>query len=219
MVDTLQLDPDTYQVLTIQVAFTAPELQFDTLSLKTTDLPYTYRQQYTVDTFGEHNVLITISGSCDELYNLYVSHDIDTLIIEADTFLCYGNTFVYEEQEYQADTLLQTISWLNADTMQIDILSVSFATQPIELYDTLLLAPTELPYLYRDTLLVTFGEYELLIYNDEGCLERIYLSVQEKTPTSLDDTPIYDRPRLILRNGVVYVLRGSEVYTLLGERL
>ena len=219
LVDTLQLDPDTYQVLTIQVAFTAPELQFDTLSLKTTDLPYTYRQQYTVDTFGEHNVLITISGSCDELYNLYVSHDIDTLIIEADTFLCYGNTFVYEEQEYQADTLLQTISWLNADTMQIDILSVSFATQPIELYDTLLLAPTELPYLYRDTLLVTFGEYELLIYNDEGCLERIYLSVQEKTPTSLDDTPIYDRPRLILRNGVVYVLRGSEVYTLLGERL
>ena len=121
--------------------------------------------------------------------------------------------------EQLADTLLQTISLLNADTIQIDILSVSFATQPIELFDTLLLASTELPYLYRDTLLAAFGEYELLIYNHEGCLELIYLSVQEKTPTSLDDTPIYDRPRLILHDGVVYVLRGSEVYTLLGERL
>jgi hypothetical protein len=219
LVDTLQLNADAYQILTIQVAFTAPDIQPDTLSLKTTDLPYTYREQYTVETFGEHDVLIHTPGACDERYQLQVLHDIDTLVLEADTFLCYGNTFVYEEQEYQSDTLLQTISWLNADTMQIDILTVSFSTQPIELYDTLLLAPTELPYLYRDTLLVTFGEYELLIYNHEGCLELIYLSVQEKTPTNLDDTPIYDRPRLILRDGVVYVLRGTEVFTLLGERL
>ena len=173
-----------------------------------------------MEDFGEHDVLIHNSGACDERYQLTVLHNIDTLVLEADTFLCYGKTFVYEAQEYQADTLLQTISWLNADTMQIDILSVSFATQPIELYDTLLLASIDLPYTYREQYMVEdFGEYELLIYNDEGCLERIYLSVQEKTPTSLDNTPIYDRPRLILRNGVVYVLRGSEVYTLLGERL
>ena len=219
LVDTLQLDADTYQILTIQVSFLAPDIQSDTISLKTTDLPYTYREQYTVDNFGEHDVLIHTLGSCDERYLLSVLHNIDTLVLEADTLLCYGNTFVYEAQEYQTDTLLQTISWLNADTMQIDILSVSFATQPIELYDTLLLASTELPYQYRDTLVATFGEYELLIYNSEGCLERIYLSVQEKTPTSLDDTSIYDRPRLILRDGVVYVLRGTEVFTLLGERL
>ena len=219
LIDTLQLDADTYQILTIQVAFTAPDLQMDTLSIKTTDLPYTYREQYTVETFGDHDVLIHTPGTCDERYQLQVLHDIDTLVLEADTFLCYGNTFVFETQEYQVDTVLQSTSWLNDDILQIDILNISFATQPIELYDTLLLAPTELPYLYRDTLLVTFGEYELLIYNHEGCLELIYLSVQEKTPTSLDDTPIYDRPRLILRNGVVYVLRGSEVYTLLGERL
>ena len=130
LVDTLQLDADTYQILTIQVAFTAPDIQPDTLSLKTTDLPYTYREQYVVEDFGEHDVLIHTSGSCDERYLLSVLHNIDTLVLEADTFLCYGNTFVYEEQEYQADTLLQTISWLNADTMQIDILTVSFSTQP-----------------------------------------------------------------------------------------
>jgi hypothetical protein len=219
LVDTLQLDADTYQILTIQVAFTAPDIQADTLSLKTTDLPYTYRGQYEVTDFGNHDVLISYPNTCDEHYQLLVLHDIDTLVYETDTLLCYGKVFVQDSIEYLVDTTLQTVSWLNADTMQIDILTVSFSTQPIELYDTLLLAPTELPYLYRDTLLVTFGEYELLIYNHEGCLELIYLSVQEKTPTNLDDTPIYDRPRLILRDGVVYVLRGTEVFTLLGERL
>jgi hypothetical protein len=219
LVDTLQLDADTYQILTIQVVFTAPDIQPDTLSLKTTDLPYTYREQYVVEDFGEYDVLIHTSGTCDERYLLQVLHDVDTLVLEADTFLCYGKTFVYEAQEYQSDTLLQTISWLNADTMQIDILSVSFATQPEVLYDTLIVALSELPYQYRDTLLAAFGEYELLLYNHEGCLEQIYLSVQEKTPTSLDDTHLYDRPRLILRDGVVYVLRGAEMFTLLGERL
>ena len=219
LVDSFQVASKRWEITVVTVTFTAPEIVPDTLSLKTTELPYLYKDQYLVEDFGEHDVLIHTPDSCDERYQLQVLHDIDTLVLEADTFLCYGNTFVYEEQEYQADTLLQTISWLNADTMQIDILTVSFSTQPIELYDTLLLAPTELPYLYRDTLLVTFGEYELLIYNHEGCLELIYLSVQEKIPTSLDDTPIYDRPRLILRDGVVYVLRGTEVFTLLGERL
>jgi hypothetical protein len=219
LVDTLQLNADTYQILTVQVAFTAPDIQLDTIRLKTTDLPYTYRGQYEVTDFGNHDVLISYPNTCDEHYQLLVLHDIDTLVYETDTLLCYGKVFVQDSIEYLVDTTLQTVSWLNADTMQIDILTVSFSTQPIELYDTLLLAPTELPYLYRDTLLVTFGEYELLIYNHEGCLELIYLSVQEKTPTNLDDTPIYDRPRLILRDGVVYVLRGTEVFTLLGERL
>jgi hypothetical protein len=69
-------------------------------------------------------------------------------------------------------------------------------------------------------LVENFGEYELLLYNDEGCLELIYLSVQEKkVTTNLEDTELYDRPRLILRDGVVYILRDSEVYTLLGEKI
>ena len=115
---------------------------------------------------------------------------------------------------------MQSVSWFNADTLQIDILNLSFATQPIELYDTLSLAQADLPYPYRDTIITTFDEYELLFYNDEGCLELIYLSVQEKkVTTNLEDTELYDRPRLILRDGVVYILRDSEVYTFLGEKI
>ena len=43
------------------------------------------------------------------------------------------------------------------------------------------------------------------------------LSVQERIITGVENTPLFDRPRLILRNGVVYILRGSEEYTLLGQ--
>jgi hypothetical protein len=220
LVDTLQLDADTYKVLTIQVAFTAPDIQADTLSLKTTDLPYTYRGQYEVTDFGNHDVLISYPNTCDEHYQLLVLHDIDTLVYETDTLLCYGKVFVQDSIEYHVDTTLQTVSWLNADTLQIDVLNLYFATLPDEIYETLLLEPSELPYQYRDTIITIFGEYELLLYNEEGCQELVYLSVVEKkTTTDVDNTSIYDRPRLILRDGVVYILRGTETFTLLGERI
>ena len=217
LIDTLQLDADTYQILTTQVSFLAPDIQLDTISLKTTDLPYTYRDQYAVIDFGNHDVVISHPNTCDERYLLQVLHDIDTLVIEADTFLCYGKVFVQDMVEYQVDTVLQSASWLNADTLQIDVLSISFAALPDVRYDTLTLTQSELPYQYCDTSLAAFGDYELMLYNEEGCLEQVYLSVQERIIAGVDNTPLFDRPRLILRNGVVYILRGSEEYTLLGQ--
>jgi hypothetical protein len=209
-----------YEVEITTITFIEPEIQYDTISLKTAQLPYKYNKYCTVDTFDLYDYTVHVDGRCDERYQLLVLHDIDTLVLEVDTFLCYGNTFIHESQEYQVDTILQSVSWFNADTLQIDILNLSFATQPIELYDTLSLESAQLPYQYRDTLVENFGEYELLLYNDEGCLELIYLSVLEKkVTTNLEDTELYDRPRLILYDGVVYILRGSEVYTLLGEKI
>ena len=220
LIDSLYLDADTYQILTTNLWITVPEQQYDTLGLKTTDLPYTYRGQYEVTDFGNHDVLISYPNTCDEHYQLLVLHDIDTLVYETDTLLCYGKVFVQDSIEYLVDTTLQTASWLNADTLQIDVLNLYFATLPDEIYETILLEPSELPYQYRDTIITTFGEYELLLYNEEGCQELVYLSVVEKkTTTDVDNTSIYDRPRLILRDGVVYILRGTETFTLLGERI
>jgi hypothetical protein len=128
--------------------------------------------------------------------------------------------FVQDSIEYQVDTTLQTVSWLNADTLQIDVLNLYFATLPDEIYETLLLEPSELPYQYRDTIITAFGEYELLLYNEDDCQEMVYLSVVEKkTPTSVDNASLQDRPQLILRDGVVYIIRESETFTLLGEKI
>ena len=103
---------------------------------------------------------------------------------------------------------------------EVEITTITFI-EPEYLSDTLILAQGELPYIYRDTTIYSFGEYELKYYTEEGCLElAINLSVQEKkVATNLENTELYDRPRLILRDGVVYILRDSEVYTLLGEKI
>ena len=219
--DTIWRIPNKHCEIEITtITFTEPDMQYDTLGLKTTDLPYTYRGQYEVTDFGNYDVLISYPNTCDEHYQLLVLHDIDTLVYATDTLLCYGKVFVQDSIEYLVDTTLQTASWLNADTLQVDILNVIFASQPIQLYDTLSLESAQLPYQYRDTLVEKVGEYELLLYNEGGCLELIYLSVLEKkVTTNLEDTELYDRPRLILYDGVVYILRGSEVYTLLGEKI
>ena len=217
-VEMIRQDADTYKEVTTHLSFTAPEVQYDTIGLRSTDLPYTYREQYSVGDFGNHDVVIAYPNTCDERYMLHVYHDIDTLVLEQDTLLCYGKAFVYDAQEYHEDTTLYVSSWLNVDTLQIDILNVYFASTPDQVYDTLSLKANELPYTYREQQIPAFGDYEFLLYNEEGCQEQVYLSVVEnKNTTNLDDIPLYDRPQLIMRDGVVYVLRGSQCFTLLGQ--
>ena len=218
--DTIKLDEDTYEIRTITVGFTAPETVLDTLFLKSTDLPYTYRGQYAVTGFGNHDVMITGEEVCDEHYLLYVEHDIDTLYAVVDTLLCYGAVYEFQEQQYLADTTIAIESLVNEDTLQINSINIYFASIPEQVYDTLLLTADELPYVYREQQIPAFGDYEFLLYNDDGCQEQVYLSVVEnKNTTNLDDIPLYDRPQLIMYDGVVYVLHGTEIYTILGEKL
>jgi hypothetical protein len=104
---------------------------------------------------------------------------------------------------------------------EIEITTVIF-TEPEQIYETLWLSQTELPYQYRQQKIIyDFGEYEWLLYNEEGCLEQVFLSVKEKgTTTQLDNSYFYDdSPRIVLLNDVVYIQRGSERFTLLGEKL
>ena len=98
-------------------------------------------------------------------------------------------------------------------------MNIYFAAVPEQVFDTISLAQEELPYAYRDTLIADFGDYELWLYNEEGCLDQVFLHVRCKTPSALENPDIYDRPRLIMRDGVVYVLRAAEIFTILGEKL
>jgi hypothetical protein len=139
-----------------------------------------------------------------------------------DTTLCQGDVYEdYYGNEYTTSTVIYDTVWRVPNKhCEIEITTITFIETEY-LYETLALTQSELPYLYRDTTISVFGEYELEYYTTGGCLELvIYLSVQEKKiPTSVDNTPLFDRPRLILRDGVVYILRGTETFTLLGEKI
>ena len=213
--DTLILD-------TLNVYFaTTPDIVYDTIMQndykygktfkQTGDFNFTYTNPltYCVDSI----VLHVKPGSNDGItYDYYY---IDTTLCQGMEYEdYYGN--VYTESTVLYDTIPRVMN----KHYEVEITTITFI-EPEYLSDTLVLAQSELPYIYRDTTIYSYGEYELEYYTAGGCLElAIHLFVQEKkVTTNLEDTELYDRPQLILRDGVVYILRGSEVYTLLGQSL
>ena len=218
-VDSAWVNDDTFALTTVSVTFLAPETQNDTLSLRSTDLPYTYRNQHTITTYGDYDLTIHVDGECDERYLLHVSHAIDTLIQSLDTMLCYGGTFEYAGEEFVSDTVVVRSEWSGADTLMIDTIRVSFALVPDQVYDTVAITPAELPYYYYEQLVPDFGDYEFMLYNEYGCLEQVFLHVLRTTTTDMPEQSLVDRPRLLMRDGIVYILRASEVFTLLGEKV
>lgn len=213
--DTLILD-------TLNVYFaTTPDIVYDTIMQNQNKYGKTYKQP------GEFRFTYTNPTTfCVDSIILLVKPTSDTNIqydyYYIDTTLCQGLVFEdFYGNEYTTDTVLyDTIPRVMNKHYEVEITTITFI-KPEYLSDTLILAQSELPYIYRDTTIYSYGEYELEYYTAGGCLElAIYLSVQEKkVPTNLDNTELYDRPRLILCDGVVYILRGSEVYTLLGEKI
>ena len=223
--DTLKRDEDTYIITSVSVIFTAPEIQFDTIGLKTSDLPYTYRNQYTIPVDGlnqEYDVLLHTLDTCDERYSLYVYHNIDTLYQNMDTTLCEGRIFTHDNVEYTMPTALIDSNWLNTDTWQITTINVAF-TEPEMEYDTVVVMTEELlaGYYYApaDTTIYAAGDYfcEILTYND--CTRHLTLTVNEELTSAVDNLPCTEQPRLIMRNGVVYIIRGKECFTILGMKI
>ena len=219
--DTLQRDADTYVITSVSLTFTAPEAMPDTLALKQAALPYTYRGQETITTFGDYDLTTHTAGECDERYLLHVYHDIDTLYTNVDTTLCEGRIFTYKEVEYTQPAILLDSNWLNMDTWQITTIDIAFTTPDME-YDTIVVKTEELlaGYYYEpaDTMVYAAGDYfyEILTYND--CTRHLTLTVNEELTSAVDNLPCTEQPRLIMRNGVVYILRGKDRFTLLGEK-
>ena len=135
---------------------------------------------------------------------------------------CQGKTYnhwgtLYTSSAVIRDTICEDE---DEDVCEIEITTVTF-TEPEQIYETLWLSQSDLPYQYRQQKIIyEFGEYEWLLYNEEGCLEQVFLSVKNKgITTQLDNNNLYDRPRIVLLHGVVYIQRGTERFTLLGEKL
>ena len=213
--DTLILD-------TLNVYFaTTPEIVHDTI------MQHDYKYGKTFKQTGDFAFIYTNPTTyCVDSIFLHVLPGVNDGVkydyYYIDTTLCQGDVYEdYYGNEYTTSTVIYDTVWrvLNKHC-EIEITTITFIETEY-LYETLALTQSELPYLYRDTTISVFGEYELEYYTTGGCLELvIYLSVQEKKiPTSVDNTPLFDRPRLILRDGVVYILRGTETFTLLGERI
>jgi hypothetical protein len=222
-VDTTMYNADTCIITSVSLTFTAPEAIPDTLYLKTTDMPYTYRGlQDTITAFGNYELTIHQADACDEHYLLHVYHSIDTLYLSIDTILCEGRIFNFEEQQYTTSTTLYDSTWLNDDTWQFTTLDLAFAMPEME-YDTIWESTEQLlkGYYYEpaDTMVYAAGEYFYEILEYDNCTRHITLTVNANVSTILENISNSNRPQLIMRDGMVYILYGEEYFTILGMKL
>ena len=204
-IDTTHAYANIYYINLYNLEFYEPDLQYDTLALYESQLPYLYRGQYAVTDFGEYDVTIHTPGQCDEQYALSVYHKIDTIITVRDTALCYGAKFKYQNRLYTENVSFESTTWKNADTYLIDSLHVYFATTPEIVYDTI--SVNERKYgRYFDTE----GDYTFTAVNTtSGCVDSIILHVQP----SLDGvTYTYEYFDEELCQGLVYDYYG-DTYT------
>ena len=205
LIDTTYAYANVYYVNFYDLSFYEPDLQYDSLALYESQLPFLYRGQYAVTDFGEYDVTIHTPGQCDEQYALSVFHKIDTIITVRDTALCYGAKFEYQNRLYTENVSFESTTWKNADTYLIDSLHVYFATTPEIVYDTI--SVNERKYgRYFDTE----GDFTFTAVNTtSGCVDSIILHVQP----SLDGvTYTYEYFDEELCQGLVYDYYG-DTYT------
>ncbi len=198
LIDSVWANQDTLVVTATRVHFTAPEVQYDTLGLKTTDFPYLYQGQYRVDAFGDYETIIRAEGECDELYRVHIYHNVDTVVMVKDSLICYGGRYQYEKngKTYTArdDISFGTQMVLNADTVILDSLYVRFAKEPDNVYDTILVSTAELIKGYKYSIynktVNSAGDYKWddAINTVTRCKENVYLHVAELTEEVVDVT-------------------------------
>ena len=167
---------------------------------------YTNPQTFCVDSIYLH----VLEGTSDGIEYEYIYYDIT---------LCEGKTYSHWGTLYTSSTVIYDTIPVSDDYYEIEVTTITF-TEPENVYESIYIEQSQLPYIYREQTIDSFGEYVFTLSNIEGCSEIIHLSViQKSTPTSLDNPSVGNRPQLILRDGVVYVLRGSEMFTVLGEKI
>ena len=224
LVDSAWLNIDTFRICTTNVYFTEPEIQYDTILVQSTDLPYLYRGQYMIPAggYGDYDILIHTDGECDERYLLHVEHEISVYMSSIDTTLCQGRMFEYKGVEYTSDTTFHYQGMLTEDLMESIWVSLSFTAPEME-YDTVVVDSDQLlrGYYYApaDTLVYAVGDYVFEVLQYDECTRVITLTVKTTVVTSVDNIPTSNNTKLILRDGMIYILRDEQQYTLLGEKL
>jgi hypothetical protein len=222
-VDSVWVDNFNFQITTTHVSFKAIETKYDTITLRTTDLPYDYRGELIVG-FGEHDLMIDNSEVCDEHIMLYVEHLTTTMEVERDTAVCQGKIYEHSNGELYSEpaTIVDSI-WVNQDTLTVVITQVYFTEPEVE-YDTVFVSAGELNRGYYYELVNQYiyspGEYYYEILVEGECSRELSLLVVRSITTDIDDNESVEvKSQLIMIDGVIYIFYNGEYYTLMGERV
>lgn len=223
--DTCWLRGDSVAIHSYRLTITPPETLHDTLRLKSTDLPYIYRNQERIpqDGWGDYDLTIHTPWQCDTRYLLHVAHLINYTQGTIDTTLCEGKPFVFEGKTYTTDTTFTDSTWLDADTYSRMSIRVQFVPQPTE-YDTIYPTQDELAkgYLYAAALryIYAYGEYDFTVTANGKCTRYIHLVADKPITSATEEVPVAPKAMLYRdADGTIYIRRADKRYTLLGQQM
>lgn len=221
--DTAWTNGDTLSLTAYHLTVVPPTPQYDTLSLKASQLPMTYlnRQYIPKNGWGDYDFTIHQANRCDERYMVHVEHAITTQEVEINDTLCMGKTVTYGDVTFATDTVIRDSLWTDADTWTIRDITIHFTEPELE-YDTIWVSEEDFGtngYWYGK-LGIAVQSYGTMIVEKKKkneCTRWIELTVNERVTTDNEEVQSAEKVRKILRNGTIYIRREKQLYDLLGR--
>jgi len=213
-------DGETWLIGKITIQFKAPDMEYDTLAvniLQMTEEGYPY-EGFMVH-YGDTLIIKTAENECTRHIQLHVD-TADIPVETIDTTLCEGKTIIIDDRIYASDTLWRdTVK--TAGQWTIRDITIRFTAPEME-YDTLALAPAQLPaegYWYEKlgVTIRNFGDTLITKTADNECTRHIQLHVASTEAIDHTVDPAYNGTYKYMLNGVLYIRRGEEDYDLLGR--
>lgn len=224
--DILFKRSDTLSVTTYYLTVEEPNEQYDTLRIKASQLPYSYRNQYIIekDGWGDHTFTIRQSNQCDDIVHVYVEHVTTREETVVNDTLCMGKTATYGGVTYVRDTVIRDSLWADADTWLVRDITIHF-TEPEMEYDTIAVAPSKMTdrgYFYQElaVFIKNYGDTLIVKTKKNTCTRWIQLHVEEgeeETHVDIQSVPYETEACKYLRDGMIYIRREGQEYDLLGR--
>ncbi len=195
---------DLQTITTYNVRFTAPELEYDTISVHPEMMPYSYYGTY-IDNYGESIVTVRQKDECTKRVQLLVRENDGKLTyhrVSRDTIGCATEGLQFPDSLlWESTTYVDTI-YLNDTLVQITTWNVRI-DHPGELqYDTIAIEENNMPYIYKEQTIDHYGEYE--IEQQVGaCLSTLVLEVVPRYVVVEVDTTICEGKTLQLADTVI----------------
>ncbi len=163
---------DTRKVTTYNLHFTAPELEYDTLRILPSVLPYKYHGTV-IEDFGEHRVYIKgVDGDCDREVLLLVESSKNPLTVvynTVDTTICKGMHIHLPDTTLDQPTTFVDSTYIEkekGDTLVITTYNVAVTLPELEI-DTV--KTERFPAHYLDTTINDYGTYTVYFEGEHKC--------------------------------------------------
>ena len=222
--DILFKNGDTLSATTYYLTVEQPEMQYDTLRLKASQLPYNYNNQIIPkDGWGDYTYTFRQTNRCDNVVNVHVERIIIREETEVYDTICLGMKATYGGVTYDRDTVIRDSLWKDQDTWQVRDITIHF-TDPETEFDTLAIP---LEWFNADgywdagygVLIKGYGDTLVVKTQRNKCTRWIQLHIEPRSiGTDINEVPVSDISAIkYMRDGVMYIRREGQDYDILGR--